>query len=62
MHAIDPSCPNFLNVKDARFKEMHAVIDTYMHFQELREAGVGAERKPTAIVLKEEQKPAVGRR
>ena len=54
MHAIDPSCPNFLNVKDARFKEMHAVIDAYMHFQELQEAGVGAEHKPTAIVSKEE--------
>lgn len=51
--AIDPLGPNFLDVKHARFKEMHAVIDAY--FRELCEAGVGGECKRTATVSKEDE-------
>jgi hypothetical protein len=51
--AIDPHCPNFLDTKDTRFRQMHAIIDTY--FRQLRESGVGAEVKHTNVIMKEEE-------
>ena len=53
MQRIDAECPNFLDVKNPEFKEIHAVINTY--FRQLRESGVGTETKHTPIITKEEE-------
>ena len=51
--AIDPDCPNFMDMKDARFREVDSIIDSY--FRELHESGVGAEVKRTCVITKEEE-------
>ena len=53
MRSVVPDCPNFLDLKDSRFKAMHAVVDAY--FRSLREEGIGADVKHTSIVSKEEE-------
>ena len=49
---IDPECPNFLDPKDAHFREMHN-IDHY--FRELLADGVGADVKHTSFISTEEE-------
>ena len=53
IRVIDLDCPNFLNVKDPQFCEMHTIIDTDFH--ELRDAGIGAEVKHTSVISKDEE-------
>ena len=53
MRSVSLDCPNFLDTKDARFRDMHAIIDTY--FRELRMTGVGADVKHASLVTKEEE-------
>ena len=53
MRGVDADCPNFLDAKDARFKEMHCILDAY--FRELRNDGVGAEVKKSSLVTREEE-------
>ena len=51
--AINPDCQNFLDPKDARFREMHNIINHY--FRELLADGVGAEVEHTSLISIEEE-------
>ena len=50
---INLNCPNFLDPKNAHFREMHNIIDHY--FRELLADGVGAEVKHTSLILTEKE-------
>ena len=48
-----PTCPNFLDPKDARFKKLQGTMDT--RFRKLRQEGIGAEVKHASIISTDEE-------
>ena len=53
MRSIHPDCPNFMDKKDYRFKELHAAVDNLG--RQLRSAGVGAEVKHVSVITADEE-------
>ena len=49
----DTVCPNFMNRKDPRFKELNGAIQ--VRSRELRESGVGAVVKHAAVITEQEE-------
>ena len=52
-HSIDPNYPNFLDPKEPQFKGLQGTMDNC--FRKLRQDGVGAEIKHTAVILPHEE-------
>lgn len=53
MRSIDPECPNFLDVNNHKFKELHAAVDNLG--RQLHSEGVGAEVKHASGISTEEE-------
>ena len=45
MRDCNPGCPNFLDKKDSRFKQLHGTLDSYFH--DLHCEGIGRQVKHT---------------
>ena len=53
MRNKNPSCPNFLDKKDARFKQLHGTLDAYFH--KLHSQGIGRQTNHAEILSSEEE-------
>ena len=53
MHEVNPSCPNFLNKKDARFRPLQRTMDGYSH--NLHSQGLGRIKHPEILTPEEEE-------
>ena len=52
--SINPGCPNFLEKKDSRFKELHGVM--YSHFHQLHSTGIGRDVKHARVLTQDDEK------
>ena len=50
---ISHSCPNFLDKKDSRFRNLHGTLDA--HFHKLHAEGIGVQVKHTEILTEEDE-------
>jgi len=53
MRETSPGCPNFLDKKDSRFKELHGTLD--VHFHTLHSDGIGRQVQHTDVFTKEDE-------
>ena len=53
MRSKNPSCPNFLDKKDGRFKQLHGTLDALFH--KLHSQGVGRQTNSAEILTSEEE-------
>ena len=53
MRTKNPECPNFLDKKDSRFRQLHGTLDSYFH--KLHSEGLGRQTKHAEIVSKEDE-------
>ena len=53
MRDNNPSCPNFLEKKDPRFKPLHNTLDAY--FNKLHSDGIGRQTKHAEVISVEEE-------
>ena len=54
MREVDPDCPNFLEKKNHKFIELHAVLDNML--RQLRQEGIGAKVRHATLVTAEEER------
>ena len=54
MREVDPDCPNFLEKKNHKFIELHAVLDNMS--RQLRQEGIGAKVRHATLVTAEEER------
>ena len=54
MREVNPHCPNFLDKKDASFRQLHHTLD--VHFHKLHSDGIGRKVKQTDTISKDEEK------
>ena len=53
MRSINAGCPNFLEKKDSRFKELHGVMDS--HFHQLHSTGIGRDVKHARVLTQDDE-------
>ena len=53
MRSKNPECPNFLDKKDSRFRQLHGTLDSYFH--KLHSDGVGRQIKHAEVISSEEE-------
>ena len=53
MRDINPGCPNFLDKKDCRFKDLQGTMDA--HFHHLHSTGIGREIKHARVLTKDDE-------
>ena len=53
MREVNPFCPNFLDKKDASFRQLHHTLD--VHFHKLHSDGIGRKVKQTQVITKDEE-------
>ncbi len=53
MRDCNPGCPNFLDKKDGRFKQLHCTLDSFFH--DLHSEGIGRQVKHTETISVEEE-------
>ena len=53
MRNKNPACPNFLDKKDNRFRQLHGTLDSYFH--KLHSEGIGRQTKHAEVVSSEEE-------
>ena len=53
MRSINPGCPNFLEKKDSRFKELHGVMDS--HFHQIHSTGIGRDVKHASVLTQDDE-------
>ena len=53
MRSKNPSCLNFLDKKDCRFKQLHGTLDAYFH--KLHSQGVGRQTNHANILTSEDE-------
>ena len=58
MREISPTCPNFLDKKDSRFKQLHCTLDAYFH--KLHSDGIGRQVKHAEVFTKEDEEKLWG--
>ena len=58
MREISPACPNFLDKKDSRFKQLHCTLDA--HFHKLHSDGIGRQVKHAEVFTKEDEEKLWG--
>ena len=53
MRSKNPGCPNFLDKKDSRFRQLHGTLDSYFH--KLHSEGVGRQTIHVQVISSEEE-------
>ena len=53
MREINPHCPNFLDKKDAHFRQLHHSLD--VQFNKLHSNGIGRQVKHAEVFSKEDE-------
>ena len=53
MKEVNPACLNFLNKKDARFKQLHGTLDLLFH--KLHSEGLGTKVKSADVFTQEDE-------
>ena len=51
MRDLNHGCPNFLDKKDSRFRNLHGILDAYFH--KLHTDGIGMQVQHTEILTEE---------
>ena len=57
MREVNPHCPNFLDKKDASFRQLHHTLD--VHFRKLHSDGIGRKVKQMETISKDEEKQLI---
>ena len=53
MREVNPHCPNFLDKKDACFRQLHHSLD--VHFNRLHSNGIGRQVKHAEVISKSDE-------